>query len=392
MKRLYFILAGLLVLTLLLGACAQATTAPEEPMAEEPEAEEPVAEQPMAKPFEGQTLKLLTWEGYVPDDVKAAFEEETGATMEITYISDNGELISKLRATGGEGWDLASPSVNEVPAAQELYDIYQPIDPSRIPNFGNAIASLDARVADYTAVDGGRLSIPFTWGTSGLQVNTAMVDEDITSYLQLCETPGLEGRVTMRFRYPTFMGFSYGLGYDAFQMILDNELEAYEAMMNEVLDYLIACKPNVKAYWTTRQENLDLFLSEEVYAGMGWDGTGWVLSQENPDIKFIAPDEGAVGWVDTFTIPSGAENIDLAYAYIEFMYRPEIAGKVIAGGGFLSAIDGAADFLDETQAALIKESFPPEAIDNINWYAPLTPEFVDINDVVVEKLRAAVEE
>ena len=64
----------MLVLAMLLGACAQATPAPEEPAAEEPAAEEPAAEEPAGKMYEGQTLRLLTWEGYLPDDVKAAFE------------------------------------------------------------------------------------------------------------------------------------------------------------------------------------------------------------------------------------------------------------------------------------------------------------------------------
>ena len=66
--------------------------------------------------------------------------------------------------------------------------------------------------------------------------------------------------------------------------------------------------------------------------------------------------------------------IDLAYAFIDFNYRPEVAGAVIAGGGFLSSVQGATDYIDEAQAALINESFPTEAIDNINWYPALTPE------------------
>jgi spermidine/putrescine transport system substrate-binding protein len=387
------ILAMAVLLILALAACAKAeappTEAPQEPQVEPTEPAEPMEEptEVPAKPFEGQVLRLITWEGYVPDEVKEAFEAETGATVEITYISDNGELISKLRATGGTGWDLAQPSVDNVAGAQELYGIYQPIDISRIPNFANAIDSLEARVAEYSTVGGERYSIPFTWGTSGLIVNTAKVEEEVNSYRQLCD-PKYKGRVTYRYRYPTFAGAAYGLGHDLFAAA--NDPVKWREIMEETLEYLIACKDNVKAYWTTRQENIDLMLKEEAWIAQGWDGTGWLLSRENPAIKFIAPKEGALGWVDTYTIPSGAENIDLAYAWIEFNYRPEIAGKVIAGGGFLSAIEGAVDLLSEDQAALINESFPPEAIDNINWYPPVTPEIDDINAEMVEKLRAAL--
>ena len=384
MKHRYIIFASLIVLAMLLGACAQATPAPEEPAAEEPAAEEPAA-----KPFEGQTLQVLTWEGYVPDDVKAAFEEETGATLEITYISNNGELTSKLAATDGEGWDIASPSVDNIAAAQETYGIYQPIDVSRVSNLDNVVPSMVSAVEEMSTVGGDYYSIPFTWGTSGLVVNTALTDEPVTSYQQLCD-PKYDGRVTYRFRYPTFVGAAYGLGHDLFSYV--DDAAKWEEILSETLDYLIDCKPNIRNYWTTRQEHIDAMLSEEAWVSQGWDGTGWLLSQENPDIKFIAPDEGALGWIDTFSIPAGAENIDLAYAFIEFNYQPETAGGVISGGGFLSSVLGAPDFLDEAQAALINESFPTEAIDNINWYPALTPELEEINASMEEKLRAAVGE
>ena len=372
-----------MLLAMVLAACTTPATPTEEPVpVEEVEEEE-------ALPFKGQTLRLLTWEGYVPDPVKQAFEEETGATIEITYISNNGELTSKLEATGGEGWDLASPSVDNVAAAQETYEIYQPIDVSRISNLDNVVPSMVEAVKEMSTVEGEYYSVPFTWGTSGLVVNTALVDEPVTSYSQLCD-PKYEGRVTTRFRYPTFVGAAYGQGYDLFSYI--DDAEKWQETLEATLDYLVACKPNIRAYWTTRQEHIDMMLSEETWLSQGWDGTGWLLSQENPDIKFIAPDEGALGWIDTFTLPAGSENLDLAYTFIEFNNRPEIAGKVIAGGGFLSSVQGATDYLDEEQAALINESFPPEAIDNINWYPALTPELEEINAQMEERLRAATEE
>lgn len=60
--------------------------------------------------FSGTTLaeelRLITWGGYAPDDVVAQFEEETGIDVQVT-LSNNEDMISKLRATGGAGFDLA---------------------------------------------------------------------------------------------------------------------------------------------------------------------------------------------------------------------------------------------------------------------------------------------
>ena len=57
-----------------------------------------------------KVLRLLTWSDYVPADVKAQFEKETGYKVEVT-LSNNEEMISKLRATGGAGRLRGVPGV-----------------------------------------------------------------------------------------------------------------------------------------------------------------------------------------------------------------------------------------------------------------------------------------
>ena len=37
-------------------------------------------------------------------------------------------MISKLRATGGAGYDLAQPSQDRISSVQREFDIYRPID------------------------------------------------------------------------------------------------------------------------------------------------------------------------------------------------------------------------------------------------------------------------
>ena len=52
-----------------------------------------------------ETLRLLTWGGYAPDNVIQLFEKEyPDIDVEVT-LSNNEEMIAKLRATGGAGFD-----------------------------------------------------------------------------------------------------------------------------------------------------------------------------------------------------------------------------------------------------------------------------------------------
>ena len=53
---------------------------------------------------QAETLRLLTWGGYAPENVIEMFEAETGHTVEVTK-SNNEEMIAKLRATN-EAWGI----------------------------------------------------------------------------------------------------------------------------------------------------------------------------------------------------------------------------------------------------------------------------------------------
>jgi len=66
------------------------------------------------------TLKILTWKGYAPQELVDKFEKETGIKVELTF-SNNEEMIAKLRATRGAGFDLAQPSQDNAGCGKKEY-------------------------------------------------------------------------------------------------------------------------------------------------------------------------------------------------------------------------------------------------------------------------------
>ena len=59
----------------------------------------------------------------MPADVVAQFKKKTGIDVEVT-LSNNEEMISKLRATGGLGFDLTQPSQDRITGPQQEFGIY----------------------------------------------------------------------------------------------------------------------------------------------------------------------------------------------------------------------------------------------------------------------------
>ena len=332
---------------------------------------------------QAETLSLLTWKGYAPQVLIDKFEKETGIKVEVTY-SNNEEMIAKLRATRGAGFDLAQPSQDRISSVQEKYEIYQPLDYAKIdaPLF---IPSMLNAVKKNTLVKGESFAVPFCWGTSGLIVNSAKAP-GVNSWKALLDEK-YKGRVSYRLKRPTLIAMGFALGYDPFALYAD--AAAYQAMLDKIGETLIAAKPLVKNYWANGDALLESMRSGEVFVAMAWDSGGWKLHEDNSDIDFVAPKEGALGWIDTFAIPAKAKNPDAAYKWINFMMKPENAGYFTTTEKYATASQGANAFISPEVRGNFERSFPQAAIDNIKWYPPVPAQLESMEGKVLDKVKAA---
>jgi len=332
---------------------------------------------------QAETLKLLTWKGYAPQKTIDAFEKETGIKVEVTF-SNNEEMIAKLRATRGAGFDLAQPSQDRISSVQEKFKIYQAMDYSKIDASLFTASLLDA-VKKNTAVKGKSYAVPFCWGTSGLVVNSDKAP-GADSWKALLD-PKYKGRISYRLKRPTLIAVGFALGYDPFSLYSDTA--AYKAMLDKVAETLIAAKPLVKNYWANGDSLLESMRSKEVFVAMAWDAGGWKLHGDNKAIDFKAPKEGALGWIDTFAIPAKAKNVDAAYKWINFIMKPENAGYFSSQEKYATASKGAGKFISKEVRANFERSFPPAVVDNIKWYPPVPAKLESLEGKILDKIKAA---
>ncbi len=327
-------------------------------------------------------LRIISWADYVPTDLIAAFKQETGIDVEVT-LSNNEEMISKLRATGGAGYDLAQPSQDRIASVTRDFGIYKPIDLSkvRVEEFQPALLDIVKRNA---TVDGKLYGLPYLWGTDGLVVNTRRAH--VADYGDLCD-PTLKGKTSIRLRRPALMAFAFAAGKDPFALYSDPK--AYQALMEQVAATLIACKPNFKFFYDNKDQLLNGIRSGEVVAAMMWDTGGWTLNRDNPDIQYVVPRSGALGWLDTFALPARGRNDAAAYAWINFTMRPENAARVIKSVGNFSAAKDTAPLVDPRLKAQFTAAFPESALKNIHWYPAIPAGLEEIEGRVLDRIKAA---
>src|SRR6202158_293687 len=331
---------------------------------------------------DAKKLRLITWADYAPAEVVAQFKQETGIHVELT-LSNNEEMISKLHATGGAGYDLAQPSQDRITGVQREFGIYKPIDIAQV-KMEQFVPEILEITRKNTTIDGKLYGLPYLWGADGLVVKPK--DAKVAAYPDLCR-PDLKGKTSLRLRRPVLMAFAFAASQDPFALYSDPK--AYEALMESVGATLSACKSNVRFFYDNKDQLLNGMRSGEIVAAMMWDTGGWTLNRQNPDIQFIMPRSGALGWLDTFALPARGRNDAAAYAWINFTMRPENAARVVKSVGSFSAAANTAPLIDPRLKAQFAAAFPDNDLKNIHWYPAIPSGIEETEGRILDRIKAA---
>lgn len=264
---------------------------------------------------EENVLNIFCWSEYLPQEALDKFSEETGIKVVYSTYESNEAMYAKLKLLDGKGYDIVVPSTYFI-EQMRADGLLQPLDKSKLSN----IAKLDPKLLDQEYDPGNAYSIPYMWGATGLMVNKKAADPAvITSWGDLMR-PEFKGRIILSDDVRDVVGFALKL--DGKSMNSRNEADIKKAF-----EFLNELKPAVRVFDVTAAKQA--FISEEVVIGIIWNGDAYIAIEENPDLAFVYPREGAVLWIDSFAIPKGAEHMDNAHKFIDFMLRPENAALVV---------------------------------------------------------------
>jgi spermidine/putrescine transport system substrate-binding protein len=339
-------------------------------------------------------LKLFTWPDYSKPEVIAAFEKATGIKVKVTNYGSNQECMNKLRAAKARGFDIAQPSLTEYALHME-FELYQEIIESKITNLNNLEPSFwESSAKQGGVIRGQRVGLPYDWGTEAIAWRTDKLNFKYgeLSYGTLWE-PEFEQKITCR-PHSVFIGA--GLYLDAIGKVPSNRmLDTYESeekmrkVYDEIFKFLIEKKKNIKMFWNNAQDHQLAFLQNGCVIGQTWDGPMLTLKKEGKPVSYMAPKEGAMTWVDSMAIVKNAENVEQAYAFINWAYTPEAGAIMAKSTGYNSVVKGAADLLDDVTKKGFAEAYPGDALDNLWWYVSEQPWFVPARTEYRDKFQAA---
>src|SRR5579862_2689324 len=107
---------------------------------------------------EKKSINVFAWGDILDDSVVAEFEKTSGIKVNLNFYASNEEMIIKLKATGGEGYDLIVPSDYSVEILRKE-NLLKKLDKTKL----NFLDNLNPHLLNLFFDPGNLYSVPFEW-------------------------------------------------------------------------------------------------------------------------------------------------------------------------------------------------------------------------------------
>lgn len=295
----------------------------------------------------GGELNLYNWTDYISPDLLKRFESETGITVNLDNFDSNETMLSKLQA-GGASYDVIVPSDYMVAQMIEL-GLLQEIDPITFPNG----SQVKPEFIDVYFDPGRKFSTPYMYGTTGIAYDPTKTGGEITSWAEFFNADGpAAGKIgTLNDQVELVHAALRAVGAQPCSVNRDD----YVKVEKLLLDW----KPSVAVI--NSDGVIGRMASGEQVMHMMWNGAFTRAQADNPNLKYAYPSEGINLWSDNFAVPTGAQNVDNAKIFINWMMDPKNIGEATNFVGYDNGITGSGEFmlpeLGTNPAVIIPEEF-----------------------------------
>ena len=287
---------------------------------------------------EDKTLKLYNWADYFAADTLAKFTAETGIKV-IYDVMDGSETLEAKLMAGGSGYDLIFPGDTVAERLMRAGSL-QALDPAKLTALDDIEPGLQKLRSHY--VNSNKATVPYTWGTIGLTYNTRQIEQRLpnapVNSLDLLFKPELAAKFAD-------CGISLIDSPDEVLAVVLNYLgrdprSAKREDLAAASELLLKLRPYIRKFQS--QPVTDL-VNGNLCLSLGYSGD-MTQAQRSADAAgkpvtfgYHIPREGTTVWMDTMAIPVDAQHPEYAYAFINFVMRPQNMAAITNFTGYPTA-------------------------------------------------------
>ncbi|WP_290062665.1 ABC transporter substrate-binding protein [Paraclostridium bifermentans] len=260
-----------------------------------------------------EQISFLNYGENIDKETLKEFEKKYGIKVNVETFDDMETMYQKI-SKGGVKYDVILVSDALMPRMIKK-GLIQELNKDNIPN----ISQMDKDYLNLQIDPGNKYSVPYMFGTVGLIYNKDVVKDKVDSWDILWDEK-YKDKVFMFDTYRDTMGAALKkLGYS---LNSKNPKEIEEAK-----ELLIKQRETVNPIYGV-DNGTTMIPAGESDINMIWSGEGLNLQDENPNLVYIVPKEGANFWIDSLCIPKNAENVEGAEKFINFVSDKESALRI----------------------------------------------------------------
>ncbi len=312
-----------------------------------------------------KTLVWSNWPEYIDVDGNRMpslqkFQKESG--LKVTYntdVNDNNDFFAKVKNQLG----ACEPVGRDIFVltdwmAEKMINAgwIQELDHDNLPNVD---ANLVDNLKEPQWDPGRKRSVPWQSGFTGIAYN-AKYTKPVGSFEELMTRSDLKGKVSLLKEMRDTMSFMLKLsGSDP----TDFDDDAWGQAVDKLKEYVGSGQ--IRRF--TGNDYTDDLNKGDIVACEAWSGDVIAMQFDNPDIKWVVPEEGLVLWSDNMLVPNKATHKANAEELINFYYDPVNAATVSAWVNYICPVNGAQDAMAKIDKTLVEEPliFPtPDFLDN----------------------------
>ncbi|MBM7642945.1 ABC transporter substrate-binding protein [Streptococcus loxodontisalivarius] len=314
-------------------------------------------------------LVIYNWGDYIDPELLTKFTEETGIQVQYETFDSNEAMYTKIKQ-GGTTYDIAVPSDYTIDKMIKE-NLLVKLDKSKIEGLDNISSDFLGLSFDPN----NDYSIPYFWGTVGIVYNKKMLSSYPEHWADLWKSE-YKNQIMLVDGAREVMGVGLSkLGYSLNTKDL-TQLKEAESTLTQLM-------PNVKAI--VGDEMKGYMINGDAAIGVTFSGEASEMLEGNSDLAYVVPSEGSNIWFDNIVIPKTAKHYDEAYAFINFMLRPENAAQNAEYIGYSTPNSKAKELLSE-EITSDKAFYPSqETIANLEVYDNLGSKWLGIyNDLYLQ--------
>jgi putrescine transport system substrate-binding protein len=300
-----------------------------------------------------RVVHIYNWSDYIDAKALDEFTRETG--IKVVYDTyDSNEILETKLLAGRTGYDVVVPSATFL-QRQIQAGVYQPLDMSKIPNAKGLWPEVMKRLAVYDP--GNRYAINYMWFTTGIAFNTEKIKQrlgarPVDSWDIVFKPENLK-RVADCGVY--VLDSPEDLFAIALRYLSLNPDTRKPDEIRKAAGLLAQMRPNVKKFHSS--EYINALANGDICMAVGWAGDSFQArtraqeAKNGVDVSYAIPKEGTLMSLDSFAIPKDAPHLVEAYAFIDFMLRPEIAARNTSVTNFANSVIDSKPFIQKEVAA-----------------------------------------